>query len=143
MMSRLSRSRALALAAAAVFAPARAVHAQAAAHLTVVTSPSDAGGEVYYAQELGTFKKYGLDADIISLRGGAAVAAAMSSGQYRNPGKGNVVSIAAAREKGDPLRHGRPGEHLRREGPYFDVDRAERLSDQVAGRSLRKDGGEH
>jgi NitT/TauT family transport system substrate-binding protein len=101
-MMRLSRRGALALVAAAAVVPAERVRAQTLTHMTIVTSPSDAGGEVYYGQELGTFKKYGLDAEIISLRGGAAVAAAMSSGQYE-VGQGNVVSIAAARQKGVPF----------------------------------------
>jgi NitT/TauT family transport system substrate-binding protein len=96
-----SRRHALALTGAALTAPVSA-RAQTLSHIAVVTSPSDAGGEVYYGVELGTFKKYGLDAEIISLRGGAAVAAAMSSGKY-DVGQGNVVSIAAAHEKGVPF----------------------------------------
>jgi NitT/TauT family transport system substrate-binding protein len=89
------------LAAMLAVPPLRA-NAQAAAHLTVLTSPSDSGGEVYYAQELGTFKKHGLDAEIVSLNAGAAVATAIASGKY-DIGQGNVVTIAAAREKGLPF----------------------------------------
>jgi NitT/TauT family transport system substrate-binding protein len=76
--------------------------AQTLAHITVISSPSDSGGEVYYAQERGTFKKYGLDVEIINLAGGAAVSAAMASGKYEI-GQGNLASIAAAREAGLPF----------------------------------------
>jgi ABC-type nitrate/sulfonate/bicarbonate transport system substrate-binding protein len=40
---------------------------QGLVHVTVISSPSDSGGEVYYAQARGTFKKYGLDVEIIDL----------------------------------------------------------------------------
>jgi NitT/TauT family transport system substrate-binding protein len=102
MKRNLSRRTSLAAFGGVFLASAARVVAQPLTHVTIVTSPSDAGGEVYYGAENGTFKKYGLDVEIISLRGGAAVAAAMSSGQYEI-GQGNVVSIAAAREKGVPF----------------------------------------
>jgi NitT/TauT family transport system substrate-binding protein len=76
--------------------------AQTLQHITVISSPSDSGGEVYYAQERGTFKKYGLEVEIISLAGGAAVSAAMASGKYEI-GQGNLASIAAAYEAGLPF----------------------------------------
>lgn len=88
------------LLAAAAPAPARAQPGPM--KVTVVTSPSDSGGQVYYAQDLGIFKKYGLDVEIISLSSGAAVTAAMSSGRYEI-GQGNVATIATAREKGLPF----------------------------------------
>ncbi len=86
-------------AALAVRAPAGA---QTLTHFTVVTSPSDSGGEVYYAQDRGTFRKYGLDVEIISLTSGAAVAAAMSSGTY-DVGQSNVATVGAAHEAGLPF----------------------------------------
>lgn len=86
----------------AALAARRPLSAQTLAHLTVVTSPSDSGGEVYYAQDRGTFRKFGLDVELISLTGGAAVAAAMSSGAY-DVGQGNIATVGAAREAGLPF----------------------------------------
>lgn len=88
-----------ALAASTTRAP---LGAQSLTHLTVVTSPSDSGGEVYYAQDRGTFRKFGLDVELISLGGGAAVAAAMSSGTY-DIGQGNIATIGTAHEAGLPF----------------------------------------
>jgi NitT/TauT family transport system substrate-binding protein len=76
--------------------------AQSLTKMTVVTSPSDSGGQVYYAQAQGIFKKYGLDVEIISVSSGAAVTAAMSSGRY-DVGQGNIATIATAHEKGLPF----------------------------------------
>jgi NitT/TauT family transport system substrate-binding protein len=100
MRRRCARFAALALLLA--FAGLPRLDAQTLAHITVVTSPSDSGAEVYYAQSRGTFKKYGLEVEIISLAGGAAVAAAMSSGKYEI-GQGNIATIAAAYEAGLPF----------------------------------------
>lgn len=99
------RGRIAALAALAVltaFAAPRATAQTPPLHITVVTSPSDSGAEVYYAQSRGTFKQHGLDVEIISLSGGAAVAAAMASGKYEI-GQGNIATIAAAYEAGLPF----------------------------------------
>lgn len=90
---------ALALVAGGALVPLRA---QAPQHITVVTSPSDSGGEVYYAQARGTFKKYGLDVEIVSAGGGPALSAAMASGKY-DIGQSNVATIAAAHQAGLPF----------------------------------------
>jgi NitT/TauT family transport system substrate-binding protein len=96
-------SRRTALAAlGATLAARRPLSARTLTHLTVVTSPSDSGGEVYYAQDRGTFRTFGLDVELISLAGGAAVAAAMSSGTY-DIGQGNLATIGTAREAGLPF----------------------------------------
>jgi NitT/TauT family transport system substrate-binding protein len=78
------------------------------AHVTVINTPSDSNGEVYYAQDRGFFKKYGLDVTITNLTSGAAVAAAMASGQY-DIANGNVATVAAAREAGLPFVYIAPG----------------------------------
>lgn len=69
---------------------------------SVVTSSSDSGGEVYYAADLGIFKKYGLDVTIIPVPNGEAAAAAVASGKYEIA-QGNLAAIASARDKGIPL----------------------------------------
>ena len=91
-----------ALACAVLVFAAPSARAQTLTHVTVISSPNDSAGEVYYAQDRGTFKKYGLDVEIVTLNGGAAVAAAMASGKYEI-GQGNIASIAAARQAGLPF----------------------------------------
>ena len=78
------------------------VHAQTLRSLTVVTSPSDSGGEVYYAKDLGIFAKHGLDIDIISLQNGQAASAAVASGKYAI-GQSNIAALAIARQHGVPV----------------------------------------
>jgi NitT/TauT family transport system substrate-binding protein len=90
-----------ALAGALLLAPC-ASGSQTPLSLTVVTSPSDAGGEVYYAKELGIFAKHGLDVEIIPVANGEAAGAAIISGKYPI-GQGNIVAIATARDHGIPV----------------------------------------
>jgi NitT/TauT family transport system substrate-binding protein len=97
----LSRRAALMTIGASALCAGRA-SAQSSQRCTIITSPSDSGGEVYYAQELGIFKKHGLQPELVSLNAGSAVAAAIASGLY-DVGQSNVVTVAAAREKGLPF----------------------------------------
>lgn len=83
---------------AAVVGPAGAQ----AAKLRLITTPSDSGAEAYYALELGFFKNAGLEVEVQSLTNGAAVAAAVASGSAEI-GQGNLVSLAAAHERGLPF----------------------------------------
>lgn len=89
-------------AAAVLLAPCAAVRAQGLRPLTVVTSASDSGGEVYYAKDLGIFEKHGLDVDIISLQNGQAASAAVASGKYAI-GQSNIAALAIARQHGVPV----------------------------------------
>ncbi|HEX3549095.1 MAG TPA: ABC transporter substrate-binding protein [Candidatus Elarobacter sp.] len=65
---------------------------------------NDTAAEVYYAQDLGLFKKRGLDVSIQSLRNGAAEAAAVAGGAL-DIGEQNVVSMARAHERGLPFKY--------------------------------------
>lgn len=69
------------LPAAAALAP-RALRAQDTAPVTIATTPVDGGAAVYYANDLGIFKKHGLNVEVSSLTSGSAVAAGVASGTY-------------------------------------------------------------
>jgi NitT/TauT family transport system substrate-binding protein len=71
--------------------------------LTVGTLSSDNSAAVYYAQELGIFKKYGIDAQISAYTSGPVTAAAVTGGAI-DIGVANVASIAVARTRGVPLK---------------------------------------
>jgi NitT/TauT family transport system substrate-binding protein len=108
-------------------------------HVTVVSSPSDSGGEVYYAKERGTFAKYGLDVEIINLTAGAAVTAALASGRY-DIGQSNVATIAAAREIGLPFVLVAPGSLYTSKAPTAAVlvpkDSPIKTAADLAGKSV-------
>jgi NitT/TauT family transport system substrate-binding protein len=70
--------------------------------LRVATTPIDVGAEVYYAQEMGFFKKAGLDVQIQTISNGGAIAAAVASGAI-DVGQGNVLSLIEAYRRGIPV----------------------------------------
>jgi NitT/TauT family transport system substrate-binding protein len=87
-------------------APA-AVRADDAA-LVVGTAGKETDAEVYYAQDMGFFKKAGLNVEIQTLPNGAAVASAVASGALQI-GDSNTLSLATARQKGLPFVIFAPG----------------------------------
>ena len=76
--------------------------AEAEPVLRVATTPTEAGAAVYYAQELGLFKKVGLRVDISAGNSGAADAAAVASGAL-DIALSSVPSIASAHERNIPF----------------------------------------
>jgi NitT/TauT family transport system substrate-binding protein len=103
----------LALASASLFglsfAPA---NADAPATVRVGATGNDTAAEVYYADDLGMFKKRGLDVQIQNLRSGAAEAAAVAGGSL-DVGEQNVVSMSHAHERGLPFKYIAPaGEYV-------------------------------
>jgi NitT/TauT family transport system substrate-binding protein len=78
------------------------VSAQSVPHIHAGTNRNVGGSAIYFAQELGYFKKAGLDVDIQTVTNGAAAANAVLSGAL-DISEGNVLSIALAHEKGLPL----------------------------------------
>jgi NitT/TauT family transport system substrate-binding protein len=68
----------------------------------IASTPIDVGAQVYYAQALGYFKAAGLDVQIQTIDNGAAIAAAVAGGAA-DIGQSNVVSLAAAHQKGLPF----------------------------------------
>jgi NitT/TauT family transport system substrate-binding protein len=86
-------------AVAATAAPARAQSAVTTMNIGTPGQQGNAG--VYYAEDMGFFKRAGLDANITTLRkgSGAGVVAAVTGGTL-DCGEADLISIAAAREHG-------------------------------------------
>jgi len=70
--------------------------------IRVATTPVDIGAQPFYAQELGLFKKAGLDATVSTISNGAAVSAAVMGGTF-DIAQSNVPTLATAHERGLPF----------------------------------------
>lgn len=92
--------------ASAVVAFGSAARADDVLHVGTAGKETDA--EVYYAQDMGFFKKAGLNVEIQTMPNGAAVAAAVASGALQI-GDSNVLSISVARQKNLPFAIFAPG----------------------------------
>jgi NitT/TauT family transport system substrate-binding protein len=75
------------------------VSAQTLIPLHVATTPTDTGAQVYYAMDLGLFKKAGFDVDVTSLNVGSTIAAGVSAGSF-DIGQSAVSALALAHLKG-------------------------------------------
>ena len=76
--------------------------ARADGPIRVMTLPIDQGAQCFYAQDLGMFKKAGLDAQVSITNFGTQVAAAVAGGAIEI-GQSNIMSLAIAFEKGLPF----------------------------------------
>jgi NitT/TauT family transport system substrate-binding protein len=98
--------RALRLAAAVAlvlaFAPARLGAQVVSPEIIVGATPNDSGGTPFYAQDLGLYKKHGLNVRVEPFENPGAVAAAVVGGSLTF-GTLTVPGIAVAREKGLPI----------------------------------------
>lgn len=90
------------LAAAAAVATPAVVRAQEAPLLRVASTASDSYAEGLYAQDVGIFKRNGLNIDLQILSNGAAITAAVAAGAI-DIGITNVVPLAAAVAHGIPF----------------------------------------
>lgn len=70
--------------------------------IRVATIPTDIGAEVYYARDMGFFKKAGFDVEITPISSGSAITAAVASGAM-DIGYSNLVSISIAHQRGIPF----------------------------------------
>jgi ABC-type nitrate/sulfonate/bicarbonate transport system substrate-binding protein len=71
--------------------------------LRIGVNPVDAGGQAYYAQDLGPYAKSGLPSvDVQTMASGAAQAAAVAGGSI-DISIANIVTLAQAHAKGLPL----------------------------------------
>lgn len=94
---------------AAGLAPASA---DAPVTVRVGATGNDTAAEVYYADELGMFKRRGIQVQIQNLRNGAAEAAAVAGGAL-DVGEQNVVSMSHAHERRLPFKFIAPaGEYV-------------------------------
>ena len=78
---------------------ARTASAQTEQVLHVGVSPFEAHADAYYAQDLGLFKRAGLNVDIQQYSGGATVVAAIVGGALQI-GAGSPIPVATARQRG-------------------------------------------
>jgi NitT/TauT family transport system substrate-binding protein len=68
----------------------------------IATTPIDVGAEVYYAQDMGFFKKAGLNVEVQTISNGGAIAAAVASNAV-DIGQGNVLSLITAFKHNIPI----------------------------------------
>jgi NitT/TauT family transport system substrate-binding protein len=73
--------------------------ADALTPIRVATTAVDSGAEVYYAQDMGFFKKAGFDVEITSVSSGPTIAAGVASGAFEFA-QVNVPSLVSAHDKG-------------------------------------------
>jgi NitT/TauT family transport system substrate-binding protein len=96
----LVRLRAFVVASALVLgAGPSALRAQEQPVIHVAVSPFEAQAGVYYAQDLGLFKKAGLNVEIVQMQGGEAIVAAIVGGAIQI-GAGTPVPLANAHIRG-------------------------------------------
>lgn len=105
----LSRSRALRTIAAGITAPAlagfpRGARSQSTVTVRVGVIPVDVSGNVFYAADLGLFRKAGLDVQMQPMTSGPVLAQAVAGGAI-DIGISNVATIAAARLRGLRFRY--------------------------------------
>jgi NitT/TauT family transport system substrate-binding protein len=96
------------LATAAAFAVPTAARAQAPLAVKLGTNSNEANAEAYYAQDAGIFAKNGLAVEMVTLGGGAAIAAAIAGGSLQ-AGSSNTLSLAVAKSRGLPFIAIAPG----------------------------------
>ena len=72
--------------------------------IRIVDAGQDVDAEAFYAQDLGIFKKYGINAEITLLRkGGGAASVAAIAGGAADIGEGDILSAANAHQRGIPI----------------------------------------
>jgi NitT/TauT family transport system substrate-binding protein len=102
MAHRLSRSRTIALTAAALFAAPRVVRAQQLQKVRLVGVHTDDLTPVYWGLRSEMYQKAGLDIEMIAASSGTAATAAVVSGTYEL-GKGSVIASLVAHLRGLPI----------------------------------------
>lgn len=84
--------------------------AQTSPAVRVISGPTEVSADVYYAFDMGFFKRAGLNVDLQQVRSGAVAAAAVASNQA-DIADSNTVSFAQARVRGLPFVAIAPGEN--------------------------------
>lgn len=85
----------------AVVIPAQP-RAQGTERIRIATTPIDLGAEALYADDLGFFKKAGLDVELNLLASGSVIASAVAGGSI-DIGQSNIVALATAHANGLPF----------------------------------------
>ncbi len=97
-----------------------AASAQTPATIRIATTPIDLGAEALYANDLGFFKKAGLDVELSILASGSVVASAVSGGSV-DIGQANIVSLASAHAAGLPFVIVGPAGYYTTKGPTTEL----------------------
>lgn len=105
---------------AVVLACLTAASAQSLPLVHAGTGGKETDAQVYYAQELGFFKRAGIDVEVQTLASGSAIAAAVAAGSL-DVGSGSVLVVATARARGLPFVYIAPA------GQYQSASPAEAL----------------
>lgn len=101
-MRRIVRTLGLTLTAALVALGARSGAAQTLPTVRVLAGMTEASVDVYYALDMGFFRRAGLDVDFQQVRSGQVEAAAVAAGQA-DIADSNVISLAQAVARGVPF----------------------------------------
>jgi len=90
--------------------------------IRIVDAGQDVDAEAFYAQDLGIFKKYGINAEITLLRkGGGAASVAAIAGGAADVGEGDLVSASNAHQRGIPIALLAPSGIFRASAPTTEV----------------------
>jgi NitT/TauT family transport system substrate-binding protein len=101
---------------------ARADAPPALTTIRIVDAGQDVDAQAFYAQDLGIFKKYGIDAQITLIRkGGGAAAVAAIAGGAADIGEGDIVSVANAHQRGISIALLAPSGVFRASAPTTEV----------------------
>jgi NitT/TauT family transport system substrate-binding protein len=124
------------------FAPSPA-NAQTLTPIRVATTPTDTGAQVYYALDLGLFKKVGLDVDVSSIAAGSAVATAVAAGSFEIA-QTSVQALAAGHDRGLPFVIIAPGGAYSSKTPTSELVVAEnspiRTASDLVGKTVAVNG---
>lgn len=96
------RQSAAGIASLGLGASARAADAEALDLIRVATTPNDAGACVYYAEDLGLFKRAGLRVEITAQNNGGIIGSSVASGAI-DIAQASTPSIASAHDHGIPF----------------------------------------
>ncbi|HEY5350325.1 MAG TPA: ABC transporter substrate-binding protein [Candidatus Lustribacter sp.] len=122
--------------------PSRA-NAQTLTELRVATTPTDTGAQVYYALDLGLFKKNGLDVHVSSINAGSAVATAVAGGSF-DIAQTSITALASAHEHGLPFVIIAPGGAYSSKAPTSELvvpaTSAIRSASDLAGKTIAVNG---
>jgi NitT/TauT family transport system substrate-binding protein len=106
MMRRLCTALAFCLALVPFGASAQTTPALVTLKMGVI--PIEAGAEPFFAEDMGFFKKQGLDVEMQTMQNGASIAAAVAGGTL-DIGFADTISIASAHSRGLPFIFLAPG----------------------------------
>jgi NitT/TauT family transport system substrate-binding protein len=84
--------------------------AQTLPAVRIVSGTTEVSADVYYAYEMGSFRRAGLNVDLTQVRSGAVAAAAVAAGQA-DIADSNVLSFAQGRVRGLPFVAIAPGQN--------------------------------